>query len=309
MSDDRSSSEAAADVGHGESVDRFLDANGLRHHLIEHAGNGPTLLLMPGLTANARFFDGLVDAGLRPALQVTAIDLRGRGQTDHPDAGYTMADHAADIIAVLDELGLEQVVLGGHSFGGLLTYYMAAQWPDRVAACVVIDAPAAVDSEIVEQIQPSLDRLTTTYESWDAYLDFARAMPYYEDGWWDPHLQAFYRSDVADLPDGRVRPVSHPDHIRQAVEATLEPNWADLVSTIAQPTLLLRAVEPFGPPGYPPILTREAAERTVQAMAAAQLVELPGNHITALFGDSARFGAERIVEFVTGATTTGKGDE
>jgi pimeloyl-ACP methyl ester carboxylesterase len=286
-------------------VDRFLEANGIRQHVIEHVGTGPILLLMPGLTANARFFDGLVHAGLSPEIRVMAVDLRGRGETDQPDSGYTMADHGADIVALLDQLEIERVVLGGHSFGGLLTYYVAAHWPERVSACVVIDAPAAVDSAVVEQIQPSLDRLDTTFASWNAYLEFAKAMPYYANGWWDPHLEAFYRSDVADLPDGGVRPVCHPDHMRQAVEATMTPDWPGVVARIAQPTLLLRAVEPFGPPGSPPILDEDAAQQTVEAMPDARLVDLPGNHITALFGESARTAAQSIVEFVTEVAHTG----
>ena len=131
---------------------RYVNANGIRQHYIDYAGEGPALILMPGLTANARFFDGLISAGLAPALRVIAVDLRGRGETDQPDTGYSMAEHAADILALMDELGIEQVNLGGHSFGGLLTYYLAAHFPERFSRCVVIDAPAEVHQGIVEQI-------------------------------------------------------------------------------------------------------------------------------------------------------------
>jgi pimeloyl-ACP methyl ester carboxylesterase len=279
-------------------TDRYVEANGIRQHFIDYPGDGPTLILTPGLTANARFFDGLIDAGLAPALRVVAADLRGRGETDQPDSGYTMADHAADIIGLMDHLEIDRAVLGGHSFGGLLTYYMAAELPDRVRRCVVIDAPGEVSTTIVEQIQPSLDRLETTFESWEAYLAFVKAMPYYPDGWWDEHLEAFYRSEVVDVADGGVRPGCRPDHIRQAVEGTLVPDWPDLVSRIEQPTLLVRATEPFGPPGYPPILPEDAARRTLGSLRDGRLVDLPGNHITALFGESAARAAHSIVDFV-----------
>lgn len=278
----------------------YVSANGIRQHYIDYAGEGPALILMPGLTANARFFDGLIRAGLAPALRVIAVDLRGRGETDKPDTGYSMAEHATDILALMDELGIEQVNLGGHSFGGLLTYYLAAHFPARFSRCVVIDAPAEVHDGVVEQIQPSLDRLNATFESIDAYLDYVRKMPYFNEGWWNAAAEAYYRSDVRQLADGCVAAVCHPSHIMQAVEATLVPDWPALVSRIRQPTLLLRATEPFGPPGSPPILPADQASRTLARLQNGRLVELEGNHFTALFGAPARLASAEIVRFLTG---------
>ena len=281
---------------------RYVETNGITLHYVEHDGDGPTLILTPGLTANARFFDALIDAGLTPHLRVLAVDLRGRGASDKPETGYTMADHTADMLGLMDHLGIERVFFGGHSFGGLLTYYMGAHHPERVERCVVIDAPAEVDETIVEQIQPSLDRLEQAFPSWEAYLELVKAMPYYTDGWWDPHLEGFYRSDIEETSDGGVRSRCRPDHIAQAVAGTLEHDWMALAAAMPQPTLMLRAPGAFGPAGYPPILAREVAERTVAAMPDAHLIDLDGNHITALFGDSARAAAEAITGFLLAGT-------
>ncbi|MCP3973022.1 MAG: alpha/beta hydrolase [bacterium] len=279
-------------------ADRYIDTNGIRLHYVEHQGSGPTFIITPGLTANARFFDALVDAGLAPRLNVLAVDLRGRGDSDKPDEGYSMADHAADMLGMMDQLGIERANFGGHSFGGLLTYYLAAHHPERIQRCVVIDAPAEVDETIVEQIQPSLDRLENTYPSWEAYLELVQSMPYYTDGWWDPHLEGFYKSDVEEAPAGGIRSRCRPAHIQQAVAGTLEHDWLSLAATMQQPTLLLRAPGPFGPAGYPPILPMDKAERTVGAMPNGRMMDLHGNHITSLFGDSARLAADAIVEFI-----------
>ena len=78
----------------------------------------------------------------------------------------------------MDALGIEQGVMGGHSYGGLLTYCMAAHQADWVAKCVVMDAPAEVHPKILEQVRPSLDRLGMTFPPWRAYLDHAKAMPW-----------------------------------------------------------------------------------------------------------------------------------
>lgn len=278
-------------------MDRFVSTHGIELHCVEHGGEGPRLLLMPGLTANARFFEGIITAGLTPSLTVLTVDLRGRGLSDKPATGYTMDDHAADILGLLDALGIERAVLGGHSFGGLLTYHMAANHPDRVARCVVLDAPAEVDPTIVEQIQPSLERLEKTVPSWDVYLAAVKAQPYFED-FWDPHLEGYYRADVEELPDGSVKARSRPDHIRQAVEGTLTIDWPGTVARVQQPTLLVRATGPFGPPGYPPILSADQARRTFDLLADGRLVEIDGNHITAFFGVTAAAAAAAIRDFV-----------
>jgi pimeloyl-ACP methyl ester carboxylesterase len=276
---------------------RFIETNGIRLHYLEAGGNGPTLLLMPGLTANAHSFEGVLAAGLADRLRVLALDLRGRGQTDKPDGGYTLGDHAADVIGVLDGLGIDSVNLGGHSFGGLLTYQLAAAYPERVRRCVVIDAPAVVHPQILDQIQPSLARLDLTMPSWDQYLAFVKRMPYF-DGWWDPLIERYYRADVEERPDGSVRPRSRPEHIRAVIEGFKDLDWLGIVGRVTQPTLFLRAPAPCGPRGSPPLVTTEQARLTVDHLQHARLLDIPGNHMTMLFGDGASIAAAAIAAFV-----------
>src|SRR2546421_6039359 len=107
-------------------LDRFAQVNGIQLHYLEYANNGQTMLLFPGLTANAHCFDGLMQAGLNDHFHILALDLRGRGLSDKPETGYSLADHAADVIGLMDFLELERAIIGGHSFGGLLTMYLAA---------------------------------------------------------------------------------------------------------------------------------------------------------------------------------------
>ena len=137
-----------------------------------------------------------------------------------------MEDHARDVLGLLDALGLRRVVMGGHSFGGLLTYWLAAYHPERVERCVVLDAPAQVDPGVVEQIKPSLARLGTVYASWEEYLAFVKAMPYFDADGWSPEIEGYYRADVRVGPDGRLEARSRPDHIHAAVEGTLDGRLA-----------------------------------------------------------------------------------
>jgi len=217
-------------VGMRES---FYDTNGITLHVLDYPGSGPTVLMLHGLTANAHFFPDLAKL-VAGDFRVVAINLRGRGRSEKPPSDYTMEDHANDVLGVMDKLKLDSAHLCGHSYGGLLTYYLAAHHPDRVDRCVVLDAPADVDANVLEQIQPALDRLTKMFPSWDEFLDEMRALPYYQ-GWWEPSIEDYFKSDVIRQVDGRCRPRIHPDHIKQCVEGTLDIDWPKLVGTVAQP--------------------------------------------------------------------------
>jgi pimeloyl-ACP methyl ester carboxylesterase len=286
-------------------TDRYATTNGIRLHYLEHAGPEPTLVLAHGLTANAHSFDGLVEAGLSRVARVLALDLRGRGESDQPAAGYTMVDHAHDVLGLLDALGLGRVVMGGHSFGGLLTYWLAANHPERVERCIVLDAPAQVDPGVVEQIRPSLARLGQVYASWDEYLAFVQAMPYFDDDGWTPELERYFRADVRMRSDGTLRARSRPETIQAAVEGTTTIDWPATVARVTQPTLLLRAPGDFGPPGSPPILSRESAERTVALLARGHLEEGVGNHLTFMFGEGAGLLTEHIANFLARVPASG----
>jgi pimeloyl-ACP methyl ester carboxylesterase len=270
------------------STSAFVEANGIRLHCLDHGGDGPPLVLTHGLSATAHWADGLVAAGLAPACRVLSFDLRGRGLSDHPDGGYSMGDHAADVIAALDALGLDRVLLGGHSYGGLLTMYVAANAPARVERALVLDVPAETDPAVLEQIRPSLSRHDHVYPSRAAHADFVRALPFFAEGDWTDDLAAYYATEVEELPDGSVRSHCRPDQILQAAEGTYVPDWADVASRVECPTLLVRTVDPFGPPGAGPILTAEGAARVLALLRDGRLLEAAGNHVTFAFGDRAR---------------------
>ena len=272
-------------------MDRLIQVNGIQLHYLEHSGNNGPLLLMPGLTANAHSFDGLVKAGLSPAMRVLAVDLRGRGMSSKPDNGYSMFDHAEDIIGLLNALEIKDVALGGHSFGGLLSLYMAAYYPERVKKLVVIDAAGSMHPKVRDLIKPSVDRLGKVLPSWDHYLQSMKQMPFFQ-GWWDQTIESFYRADVDIREDGTVKPRSRPEAIIEAVDSALDENWMQHLTMIKQPLLMLNAIGPFGPHGSPPVLPRDQALETVRAVADGRYVEVPGNHMTMLYGE----GAQRIVD-------------
>lgn len=279
--------------------DHFIQTNGIRLHYVEHPGGNPPLVLVPGLTANCRAFDGLVRAGLSPRYRLIAPDMRGRGESDKPDQGYTMADHAADVLGLLDTLGIERAVLGGHSFGGLLSMYIAAHHPQRVAQLVIIDASlGAAAPRTRELIQPALARLGQTYPSFDAFLELIKQAPYFHGWTWDPQAETYYRADVQTHPDGTVQPRSRPASIAAAVEGVLAEDWRAILAHVHQPAILLQAPGPYGPPGAPPIVSDEQARETADLLGDCHVVQVTGNHMTMLYNPGAGEIVSAISQFL-----------
>ncbi len=275
-----------------------VDLGGIQIHYLDTGVDGSSLIMLHGLTANAHFFDGLGES-LAPEVRLISPDLRGRGSSGKPDSGYTLEDHARDVLRLLDHLGIEEADIGGHSYGGLLTYYIARHHGDRVRRCVVLDTPVEVDESILAQIKPSLDRLGKPVPSWDDYISSVKTQPFFDD-WWDPRIEDYYRADVKTNPDGTVQARSQPEHIREAAEGTIDSPWKEYLRMIDKPVLVVRAVQGFGPPGAPPILGPDEAREAVELLGDARLAEIDGHHYSFLFGDAVKQTAAEIKRFLRG---------
>jgi pimeloyl-ACP methyl ester carboxylesterase len=116
----------------------------------QQSGDGPDVVLVHALTSNLSVWmlTPIVET-LAEDFRVTTYDLRGHGMTDAPPAGYTSADMADDLLRLLERLGLERVMLLGHSFGGVIAVHAAAVCPERISGVVLSDSyfPGLADVE------------------------------------------------------------------------------------------------------------------------------------------------------------------
>lgn len=114
----------------------MVQANGLNIHY-QSGGTGPRLLFISGTGGDLRNRPNVFDGPLADAFEVLAYDQRGLGQSDKPDADYSMADYADDAAALLDALGWGEVPVMGVSFGGMVAQELALRHPERVQALVL----------------------------------------------------------------------------------------------------------------------------------------------------------------------------
>jgi pimeloyl-ACP methyl ester carboxylesterase len=270
----------------GVSMSHFIERDGVRIHYLRHDGPAPPMVLLHGLTANAHYFDSLVQAGLTGTRGVLAVDLRGRGLSDKPPTGYSMAEHAADVIALLDHHGIERTVICGHSYGGLLAVYLASEYPDRVTRPIILDiaGPSITNPQVYELLRPSLDRLGKVFPSLDEFLASRKQQPYLDVSW-DDAIEGFFRADVEPMPDGTVRVRIPPEVIAQVIAEGRNIDWQERLTRVGQQALLLNATGPYGPPGAPPLVLEEQAREAASLMPRCRYAWVPGNHMTMLFGE------------------------
>ncbi|MDX6226038.1 MAG: lipase, partial [Frankiales bacterium] len=101
------------------------------------AGSGRPVVLLHGLASQRRFWDLVVRR--LAGLPVLALDARGHGDSDQPEAGYDLETVAADVVAATRAAGIERACVVGHSWGGAVALTMAARHPELVEAVVAID--------------------------------------------------------------------------------------------------------------------------------------------------------------------------
>lgn len=132
------------DAGQTPWEHRIIAGNGVElHTVLAGPAAGPPVLLLHGFP---EFWYGwhrqitpLAQAGLR----VIVPDLRGYNLSSKPrgSRNYTAQVILGDVLALLDQLELEQVALVGHDWGGLLAWWLASYHPQRLRRMVVLNAP------------------------------------------------------------------------------------------------------------------------------------------------------------------------
>jgi pimeloyl-ACP methyl ester carboxylesterase len=261
---------------------------GVKIHLSQWGqarASGQTILAIHGLTANGRCWFSVAPP-LAGAHRFLGMDLRGRGMSDKPDTGYSADHHVADVIAVLDDLGVERAVLMGHSLGAYMSLAVAARHPDRVSKLVLFDGGADLTEEewggVVKAIQPTVARLGQVFSSIDGLLDLLRKNPDLQP--FTPEIEAYYRWGVEKVAGG-VADVVQAEHIAEERQNLLDLDIPSLYPTVRCPVMVMRATIGFGPEkGL--VLPARATEALCQVLPQTEVVDVEGsNHLSLVLHD------------------------
>lgn len=110
---------------------------------VDITGDGPAVLFIHGFPLDRTMWRPM--AATLTGWQRIAPDLRGMGLSEVPEAGYSMAEYADDLVALLDQAHVERAVICGMSMGGYVAFDLLRRHPDRVQALVLVNTRAGAD--------------------------------------------------------------------------------------------------------------------------------------------------------------------
>src|SRR5271156_3672769 len=114
----------------------FLDHDGNRLYYEDTGGNGTPVVFLHGFILDHTLWAPQV-AALGGEYRSIALDGRGHGMSE-ANQDFTFTDSAGDVVALLDELGIDRAVLVGHSQGGWTVQHAALRNAERVAGLVLV---------------------------------------------------------------------------------------------------------------------------------------------------------------------------
>jgi non-heme chloroperoxidase len=237
--------------------------------------SGPVVVLLPGPTDSWRSYEPVLDL-LPHDVRAVSASQRGHGASDKPDTGYEVEDFAADVVPLLDAVGIKQAVLAGHSGSCLVARRVALDHPDRVAGLILEASPTTLrdDPLLLEFVESVVSGLIDPIGR-----DFARSF-----------VAATSSDDVPpDLLDVLVEEVLKvPAFVwRETFAGLLHYDDTTELPLIEAPTLLV-----WGDADT--LVSREMQDSLVGSIPDADLLVYPGVGHAPRWDDPVRFSADLV---------------
>ena len=224
----------------------YIQANGLGIRCLEWGAPGQSeadgrpgaALLLHGLTSCAETWSFVAPA-LAQGMRVLAPDLRGHGETEKPGHGYDYEMICRDLMGLLDELGVGQAAVAGHSWGAGVAAGLAASDPQRVTHLALVDGgflrPNRPQQMTPEQLEQMLAP-AAIYASVQTYLAEVRRTL---NGHWSPEIEAIALASIYHNADGSVREKLDREHQKLILRAMGNGRTEDRYALLRCPTLFL----------------------------------------------------------------------
>ncbi|MCH7841228.1 MAG: alpha/beta hydrolase [Chloroflexi bacterium] len=226
----------------GESTPRELwaDIGALKVRYLDWGGDGPPLLALHGLASSANWYD-IVARLLRDRYHIYAPDQRGHGQTTSAPDGYDWKTLSDDLAGMLDHIGLDQVAVMGHSWGGNVATNFAADYPGRVSRLIMIEGgfldgrlfPGATWESFSHRVRPR-DVTGNREEFLDRLRNQLGAI-------WNGEVERIVQTMVYEDEDGQIQDILRPENHAQVIRAMWDEPASVTMPRIECPTLMIAA--------------------------------------------------------------------
>lgn len=232
-------------------TDRYLwTSDSVRLHYRDYAGGTdatPTLVCLPGITRNLRDFEAFA-ARFAPRFRVLTVSFRGRGESGYAASplNYVPLTYLQDTSLIINEAGLNHVVIVGTSLGGLVGMLLDVTQRKRIAGLVLNDVGPEMEEAGLARVRTMLGR-GGNWQSWlIAARDIARRQAEIYPDWtlenWLAHAKRLCRVSregriVWDYDAEIAAPFNLPNNASNTAALDL---WLALESYRDRPVLSLR---------------------------------------------------------------------
>ena len=264
------------------------------------SGTEPVLAIH-GISSQRKLWNWLRAAD--PGLSLIAPDLRGRGDSIDVAGPSSTGRHAADMVALLDHLGLDSVHVCGMSMGGFVAVELATAYPGRVKSLILVDGgfPMAAPPGLTPEALPAVfqDRLARLDREWPSVSEYARFFTEQTAPLLDPADPLLLDYLAHDLAGGRVR-LSGQALIGDATDIFFGPTkWQQL----QVPTRLLAAEWSVGAGSVPAYPAEAVARLRAELGTLITVRPVPGvDHPASIMSPP---GAQASAELINEALTAG----
>lgn len=246
---------------------QFAEVNGARI-FYQVTGQDTPLLLIHGYPLSGALFDRNC-AALSQHYQVITLDQRGYGMSTAPGEPDSIATYAKDALGLLDHLGVQKAIIGGHSMGGLITMEMYKTAPDRFSGMILIDTIAASASAIEAGL----------WQGFVAYVQQNGIDQMYIDNLMKNMLTGTTRMEQAaqvTILTGVIKAASKAAAVGGAKALGSRADYTSLLGQIKVPTLVFVGVDD-------PLYPFEISQAMKMAIPNSKLATIPGAAHAAVF--------------------------
>jgi pimeloyl-ACP methyl ester carboxylesterase len=210
------------------------------HHL---GGTGPPLLCVHATGFHGRVWEPFVPR-LRETFSVVSLDQRGHGDSDKPADGYDWHRFGDDILAVVDELGLDRPAAVGHSAGAAALVFAETTRPGTFSRLVLMD-PVTPKPDIsrfmASSENPMAEQARKRRAIWDSRDQMVerlrRGSPL--AAWREEFLRAYVTYGTSERDDGRYELMAPPEVEAQIYTMGGRHDGWDRLAEVGAPTLFL----------------------------------------------------------------------
>ena len=242
-------------------VEGWIEAGAVKLHYIDYGnpGNAP-MVLVHGMCGHAHTWDIFANS-VKEYFHVIAPDLRGHGESSWSEQ-YHLRDYVADLECLIDTLQLSELVLIGHSLGGIIATVYAANNPGKVKELVIIDIGPEIKAEGVDFRNREWAVEPPSYNSMDEAIEYARRIhPYHADN----YIKNDLSYGLKHVGEGKLV-YKYDRKVRETEWQSPEWLW-DYIKMIVCPALVIHGTESD-------LLAGEVARQMAATLAFGSVVDI-----------------------------------